>query len=168
MASKSKNGDVKTGSVNIGLSGNALEVSIDALTEALANTFVLYTKTRKYHWNVTGMHFAELHEFFEEQYDLLEASMDEIAERIRQLGAPSIGTLKEFAENTKIKEQPGNNPDAAGMVRDLLSDHELCIRELRDAIDKTAKAGDMGTNDFLTGLMEGHEKMAWMLRAHLE
>jgi starvation-inducible DNA-binding protein len=25
----------------------------------------------------------------------------------------------------------------------------------------------MGTNDFLTGLMEQHEKMAWMLRAFL-
>lgn len=27
---------------------------------------------------------------------------------------------------------------------------------------------DMGTSDFLTELMQKHEKMAWMLRAHLE
>ena len=27
---------------------------------------------------------------------------------------------------------------------------------------------DMGTNDFLIGLMEQHEKMAWMLRAFLD
>jgi starvation-inducible DNA-binding protein len=31
-----------------------------------------------------------------------------------------------------------------------------------------ARHGDAGTNDFLTGLMERHEKMAWMLRSFLE
>ena len=71
---------------NIGLSDKARQASIKLLTTSLANTFVLYTKTRKYHWNVTGINFMQLHQLFESQYEQLDESMDEIAERIRQLG----------------------------------------------------------------------------------
>jgi starvation-inducible DNA-binding protein len=54
------------------------------------------------------------------------------------------------------------------MIASLLSDHEAVIRSLRADLEAcTAKFGDAGTSDFLTGLMEQHEKMAWMLRALL-
>lgn len=152
----------------IGLSPDAQEQIIELLNARLSDAVVLYMKTRKYHWNVTGMHFAELHEFFEEQYDLIEAAMDEIAERVRQVGGLALGTLQEFAATSALKEAPGVNPHAEGMIRDLLDDHEAIIRQLRQDVDATAGLGDQGTSDFLTGLMESHEKMAWMLRAHLE
>ena len=55
------------------------------------------------------------------------------------------------------------------MIGHLLADHETVIRALRADLETVAaKHGDIGTNDFLTGLMERHEKMAWMLRAFLE
>jgi starvation-inducible DNA-binding protein len=169
MASNGKN-STKTADklLNISLSDKARKLSIDTLTATLANTFVLYTKTRKFHWNVTGMHFKALHELFEEQYELLDESMDETAERVRMLGGISIGTTSEMAQHSALKEHPGVNPDDAGMVRELLADHETIIGALRDAIEKTTEAGDAGTADFLTGLLESHEKMAWFLRAHLE
>ena len=54
------------------------------------------------------------------------------------------------------------------MLRDLLGDHEAVIRRLREDLEVVMeKHRDAGTNDFLTGLMEQHEKMAWMLRAFL-
>jgi starvation-inducible DNA-binding protein len=55
------------------------------------------------------------------------------------------------------------------MLKDLLGDHEALIRDLRkDCDDAQNKYGDAGTADFLTGLMEEHEKMAWMLRSFLQ
>jgi starvation-inducible DNA-binding protein len=154
---------------NIGLTNQQRDGVVAILNARLADTVTLYFKTRKYHWNVRGMHFAHLHKFFEEQYDQLEEAMDEIAERVRQVGGISIGTLEEFKSLTSLEEQPGVNPDARGMIHDLLMDHETVIQQLRKDVDKTGEElHDMGTSDFLTGLMEDHEKMAWMLRSHLE
>lgn len=152
---------------DIGLSGDAREQVIDMLNIHLADMQVLYTKTRNYHWNVTGIHFHSLHELFEEQYEKLAVSIDELAERVRQVGGIAIGTLDEFKEHARLKEEPGNVPDAPTMIANLTADHEAVIRHLREDADKIEELGDMGTNDFLIGMMQDHEKMAWMLRAHI-
>jgi starvation-inducible DNA-binding protein len=92
--------------------------------------------------------------------------VDEIAERARQLGGRAFGTLAEFAKTARLVEQPGASPAAADMLKALLVDHEAVIRALRADIGPVAeKYKDVGTSDFLTGLLEKHEKMAWMLRA---
>ena len=54
----------------------------DSLTRILARTFRLYVQTHGYHWNVEGPEFRQLHGFFEEQYQDLWNSLDEIAERL--------------------------------------------------------------------------------------
>ena len=161
---------VKTSAVAkaLGLSDATRQSSVDILTTSLAATYTLYTKTRKFHWNVTGMHFQQLHALFEAQYTQLEEAVDELAERVVMLGSPAIGTLEEMQEHSYIQETPGVNPDADGMVAELLADHESVIRHLRVDIDAVTENGDAGTADFLTGLLEQHEKTAWFLRAHLE
>lgn len=167
------NGTVKTQdkrllTPDIGLSDNARQQITTTLNKRLSDTVALYVKTRNYHWNVTGIEFIQLHEMFESQYDQLAEAMDEIAERVRQLGGVAFGTLDEFKKNTGLSEAPGERPTAEQMIRNLLADHETVIRTLRDDADKADKLGDMGTNDFLIGLMQVHEKIAWFLRAHLE
>src|SRR5690349_2476548 len=79
---------------NIGVEDNAREKIVEILNKRLCDEYVLYTKTRKYHWNVVGRRFSQLHEFFEEQYEILDEMVDEIAERARQLGGKSLGTLE--------------------------------------------------------------------------
>lgn len=162
---KSKDSGVAKG---LGLSEPTRQSSVDILTTSLAATFTLYTKTRKFHWNVTGPQFIELHKLFESQYEALDEAMDAIAERVRQLGGIAIGTLEELQEHSYIQETPGVNPNAMGMIGELLADHETVIRHLRADVETTTENGDAGTADFLTGLMEDHEKTAWFLRAHLE
>jgi starvation-inducible DNA-binding protein len=165
--SKTESKDLRK--INIGLSDKDRAAVSDILQTVLANTTVLYTKTRNYHWNITGPRFHTLHLFLEEQYTALAASADEVAERIRSLGGFSIGTMAEFIEASDLKEEPGVRPPSDGMLASLLEDHETIIRGLREAIDKCDDDHhDTGTADFLTALMEAHEKMAWMLRGHLE
>lgn len=154
---------------NIGLGTDTRQAVTTILNNRLADSVVLYQKTRNYHWNVRGPRFQPLHEFFETQYDQLEETIDEIAERVRQLGGNTCGTLTEFIQMSALKEHPGELPSEQDMIANLLIDHETVIRQLREDVDATAEDyHDTGTSDFLTGIMEGHEKMAWMLRAFLE
>ncbi|MDX1932519.1 MAG: DNA starvation/stationary phase protection protein [Capsulimonadales bacterium] len=155
---------------NIGLNDETRGSVKRILDHHLADLHVLYVKTRNYHWNVRGPQFISLHELFEEQYTAMAESIDEVAERVRSLGENPIGSMREFLEIARLQEEvPGNLPSAHDMVAHLLSDHEAVIRQLRSDVDVTGNdCHDVGTSDFLTGLMEAHEKMAWMLRAFLE
>ncbi len=154
---------------DIGISDENRKAVVDILNALLADQYVLYTKTRNYHWNVIGMQFNDLHKFFEAQYEALNDTVDEVAERARQLGGRTVATLTEFIKDARLKEHPGKFPGAKEMLSNLLADHETIIQQLRTDLAACANQyGDMGTSDFLTGLMEEHEKMAWMLRAFLE
>ena len=128
----------------------------------------LYIKLRKFHWNVSGESFMELHKLFEGQYKQLEESIDEIAERISKLGGKAIGTMKEFSDLSTIKESPNQYPAQKEMLKELLADHETIIVHLRKDVDlSTQENKDAGTADFLTGMMESHETMSWILRRYL-
>ena len=152
--------------VNIGIVEQDREGVVSLLTPLLADEYVLYTKTRNYHWNVVSPHFNDYHKFFETQYGELEVFIDDIAERIRQLGANAIATLEEIKNHARLKERPGKYPSDKEMFENLVGDHESIIRNLRNDLKKSDESfHDMGTSDFLTGLMENHEKMVWMLRS---
>ncbi|MGH7198126.1 MAG: Dps family protein [Candidatus Omnitrophota bacterium] len=154
---------------DIGLSDKNRQEVVSILNNLLADQYVLYTKTRNYHWNVTGPQFHDLHKFFEAQYEELNEIIDEVAERARTLGGRSLGTMKEFLKIARLKEFPSEYPSPKSMLLKLLEDHEEIINLLREDLATCAdKCKDMGTSDFLTELMEKHEKMAWMLRASLE
>jgi starvation-inducible DNA-binding protein len=154
---------------DIGVKDDARKKLVETLNMRLCDEYVLYTKTRKYHWNVVGPRFSQLHEFFEEQYEIIEEMLDEVAERARQLGGKSLGTLDEFVRHSSLNEEPGQNPDAQAMISNLLKDHETIIKTLRKNADEADEEyDDMATNDFFLEAVQKHEKMAWMLRAHLE
>lgn len=159
----------KTAKIDIGISEDNRQAVANILNHLLADEFVLYTKTRKFHWNVKGIHSHDLHVFFESQYKELAEIMDEVAERIRKLGHYSLGTLQQFLDETNLLEHTDDGSSAEVMIEALLEDHETIIKELRKAIDPIQeKHKDAGTADFLTGLMEQHESMAWMLRSMLQ
>jgi starvation-inducible DNA-binding protein len=155
--------------LNIGLNDQQREGVAQILNALLADEYVLYTKTRNHHWNITGPHFSTLHALFQTQYEELDDIIDEVAERVRALGGPAAGTLTEFLKLARLKEHSGQKLNAQEMIAALLADHEAVIRQLRSDLDAcVSKHGDTGTSDFLTGLMEKHEKTGWMLRSTLE
>ena len=153
---------------NIGISEKNLKQSASLLSTVLADEMTLYIKTRKAHWNITGESFMELHKLFENQYKSLEESIDEVAERIGKLGHKTIGTMTEYLKVSRIKEHPGKYFSSKDMIKELLKDHEIIICELRkDVKECSDKLNDIGTADFLTGLMEQHETISWILRRYL-
>jgi len=154
--------------IKIGITEKNTQAVAKALSKILANEAVLLTKTRNAHWNIEGPDFHSMHLFFESQYNALDEIADKVAERMRSLGHYAPATLAEFLKLTSLTEKRIEKNDSASFLRDLVSDHEAIIIGLRENInDFAGKYGDAGTSDFITSLMEEHEKMAWMLRSHL-
>lgn len=154
--------------LKIGITEDHLRKAKSLLSVVLSDEMTLYVKTRKFHWNVEGQSFMELHKLFEEQYSELELIIDEVAERIGKLGGKAIGTMTEFSQLSRIKENPNKNPDQKGMLSELLSDHEILIAELRKDVDISADENhDAGTADLLTKILQQHEAAAWVLRRYL-
>jgi len=155
--------------VNIGLTEEQRKGVSHLLNQDVSDAYLLLVKTKKYHWDVVGPQFRTLHQLWEEHYTALTENIDAIAERVRSLGGYPIGTMEGFLKLTSLKEHAGDIPTATGMVSNLVDDHEQIIRNLREHIDRSSEEfHDEGTADFLTGLMEEHEKMAWMLRSFIE
>lgn len=155
-------------SPNIEISETNLKDVAVLLNRLLANEYILYTKTRGAHWNVQGQNFSSMHLFFKEQYEAMDAIVDDTAERIRTLGHFALGMLKDFLNVTDMLEDSSCFGTQKKIVEMLTNDHETIIRVIRNEIAPIAhEYSDLGTADFVTGLMEKHEKMAWMLRAHL-
>ncbi|MDQ8012872.1 MAG: DNA starvation/stationary phase protection protein [Flavobacterium nitrogenifigens] len=153
---------------NIGIKQENISKIVEILTKVLADEFILYTKTKRAHWNVEGPDFYNKHIFFEQQYDAIDEIVDTVAERIRSLGHYTPATLKDFLALTHLTEELQEKNDSNGFIKELLLDHESIIIYLRENINLIANdLQDAGTSDFITGLVENHEKMAWMLRAHL-
>jgi starvation-inducible DNA-binding protein len=153
---------------NIEISEGNLKAAATLLNTLLADEYVLYTRTRNAHWNVQGQNFMELHTFFQGQYEALDEIIDEVAERVRSLGHFALGSLNEFISVARLTEQDHKFSNQKEIIQTLLDDHETLIRVLRKDIAITSETlRDLGTCDFITGLMEQHEKMAWMLRAYI-
>ncbi len=152
--------------IQIGIDENIRRQMSQNLGLILADTYILYTKTQNFHWNVIDPRFHSLHVFWEKQYEELAEGIDDIAERIRILGERSPGSLKQFLDMTSLNESDG---DLSGdeMLEVLLNDHETLCRFIRERIALASKLGDEGTADLLIQRLRFHEKTAWMLRSHL-
>jgi len=152
---------------NIGITETDRQAVAAQLAKFLADEFVLYTKTRNAHWNIEGADFHTMHVFFETQYQQLDILMDSVAERMRKIGHYAPATLAQFLQLTHLTEQNASKNNSLGYLHELLADHENIIEFIRGNINPIANSfNDAGTSDFLTGLMETHEEMAWMIRAH--
>jgi starvation-inducible DNA-binding protein len=152
----------------IGLNAKARKAVVAELSALLANEAALAAATRGAHWNVVGVHFGPLHALFGQQYEALNDTIDEIAERIRTLGGAPESRLADFAKRATIDDRAGDAKTATAMLASLLAAHEAVIAQLRSkTIEAADEADDDATEDFLIGLLASHEKAAWFLRAHL-
>lgn len=138
-----------------------------ALARTLASTYALALKTQNYHWNVEGPHFAALHTLFEGQYEALHAAADELAERMRALGAYAPGGLAAFAAASAVPDAPGDPPAGPAMIADLADGHRTASAEAARTLRIAQEADDEVTVDMMVGRMTEHDKAAWMLSAHL-
>jgi len=153
--------------IKTGLDSSDRQELATAVSKALAETYVLYTKTQAIHWNVVGPMFYSLHKLTEAQYEDLAEATDLVAERIRALGSAAPGSFGEFLELSDIRETR-EKQTAEQAVTMLCGDHEIAARTFREATKLADELDDVVTADMLTQRMAQHEKAAWMLRSILQ
>jgi starvation-inducible DNA-binding protein len=161
------NAEDDTMDINIGIKQADREQIVAGLHVLLVNSYTLYLKTHNYHWDMTGPMFNTLHLMFEQQYTELAAAVDQIAERIRALGAFAPGSYTEYARLTSIPEDE-TVPDAETMIKNLVAGQETLARQARDVMATVGESRDEPTADLLTQRMQVHEKNAWMLRSLIQ
>lgn len=154
-------------SVVVKLEPVALQAVVEGLTQAVAETSVLTMKAQNYHWNVKGMAFGPLHALFQEIYEDHFAGQDDLAERVRSLGAQAVGRYDAFLKLSKITECDGDI-DAKAMIANLRDDQRVVAATLVALADVAGKAGDSLTEDLAIERGRIHEKFAWLLDAHLQ
>jgi len=140
--------------------------TVEALRQVVADSYAILGQTHICHWNVRGPGFFALHTAFEEQYTELFTAVDEIAERIRALGALAPGGLGNLARMSSIAEI-AEDSSAEEMVDHLATANETLVAQLGKTRDLAAEASDSETEDLMIARIQVHEKTIWMLRAYL-
>lgn len=130
----------------------------------LADYHLYYQKLRNFHWNIVGSNFFDLHNKFEEMYDDAKIKIDEIAERILTLRFQPTSNFSDYLKMSSIKEASENTKDL-DMVKKLLTDHGLLLKQMRKVAETADKAEDEGTIDLIGGYIGHLEKVSWMLDA---
>jgi starvation-inducible DNA-binding protein len=147
---------------------NAKQVSIGVLNACLADSIDLYNATRQAHWNVKGPKFHSLHELFEQFYNQLQTSSDDLAERVVQLGGTALGTTQVLAEKTRLPPYPTDLYAGEDHIKALAERYAQVGKALRAGIDETDEAGDADTADLLTEQSRAIDKSLWMIEAFLQ
>jgi len=139
---------------------------INALRQVVADSYALLGQTHICHWNVRGPSFFSLHEAFEAQYTELFTAVDEVAERIRALGALAPGGLSNLAKMAGMKEIK-EDASAYEMVSHLSAANKTLVGNIEKARDLAAKSGDSETEDLMIARIQVHQKTIWMLDSFL-
>ena len=137
------------------------------LSHFLADSYVLYVKTLNFHWNMTGEQFFMYHKLLEGQYESLAGANDEVAERIRQLGYKSPGSMQDFLKLACMKESP-TDLSMKEMIQELAESHKLMVKHAGELVSFCNSHDDPGTSDMIVGRMRDHDKQAWLLISHLK
>ena len=139
----------------------------NSLNQVLADSYALLSLTHLAHWNVEGPGFFALHTAFQTQYEELFIAIDEIAERIRALGAYAIGGLGKFATVAQMKEFEAPLSQSA-YVRSLVEANEKLVADAEVARDLAGEMNDPESQDLMIGRITLHQKTIWMLKSFLK
>jgi len=166
MAKDSKSPKSKTAprlSTQTDLSGNAVPEIADALNGCLADAFALYLKTKNFHWHVSGPHFRDYHLLFDEQATEIFATTDELAERVRKLGASTLHSIGEIGTRQSIKDNDKDFVTPGDMLKELMEDNKTVIKAMRKAHEIADRHEDVATASILENFIDQAEKRNWFL-----
>ena len=149
-----------------GLKEQQVAPVVKGLSGLLADLQVYYSNLRGFHWNIRGAEFFVLHEQYEKMYDDLAGKIDEVAERILQLGGKPENRFSEYLKISQLKEQT-NVSAASDIISAILESLRVLIAQERAVLALADEAGDTATSDLLSDLLDGQEKTAWMVAAYL-
>jgi starvation-inducible DNA-binding protein len=122
---------------------------------------------KKYHWSTFGPLFRDLHLLFEEQGGEVFATIDELAERSLMIDGAPVADPAKYLPTATVRPSEGEL-SVREMIEEALASHELIIAEMHTDADGATQAGDIGTADLYTRLVQIHQKHRWFLKELLK
>jgi len=138
----------------------------ELINQRLADVIDLQLQLKQAHWNVKGPHFIGLHELFDKIAEDVETYVDEIAERVVQLGGIAQGTVRVAAAGSRLEEYPLTIADGSAHVEAVAKALSTFGREARLSIDEANALDDADTADLFTEVSRGIDKWLWFVEAH--
>ena len=145
------------------LGPEAVEEISAALRELLADVFVLYLKTKNFHWHMSGPHFRDYHLLLDEHGDQLFAMTDPIAERIRKIGGLTIKPIGHISRIQRVLDNDADYVDPADMIAELAEDNQTLAARLREAHNVCDEHRDVATASLIEVWIDETERRTWFL-----
>jgi starvation-inducible DNA-binding protein len=145
------------------LSGDAVVEISTELRELLADVFALYVKTKNFHWHMSGSHFRDYHLLLDEQGTQIFAMTDEIAERARKIGGPTLRSISDISKHQRLKDNNAESIAPEQMLRELREDNLELTRNLRSAHELCEKYNDVATASLIENWIDETERRTWFL-----
>lgn len=137
---------------------------VKKLNISLATYQVFFHKLQKFHWNVIGSDFFDIHELTEELYNNAVGDIDELAERIRVFGQKPFSSMYIYLQESLIKE-PEEDKSGEYMVYEIISDLQILAETFLDVHENAYKNGDIGTTYMISDMIKKLETYHWKLTA---
>src|SRR5437588_3899263 len=145
------------------LGPEAVEKISAALRELLADVFVLYLKTKNFHWHMSGAHFRDYHLLLDEHADQIFAMTDPIAERIRKIGGPTLKSIGHISRLQRVKDNDADYVEPLDMLAELAEDNRTLAARLREAHNVCEEDRDVATTSLIEVWIDETERRAWFL-----
>src|SRR5450755_2356551 len=136
------------------------------LNQRLASAVDLQMQMKQAHWNVKGPSFIGLHELFDKVAEAVEGYVDEIAERVVQLGGVAEGTVRMAAARTRLTEYSPEISEGLAHVEGVARALSTFGQEARNTINEADELDDADTADLFTEISRGIDKWLWFVEAH--
>jgi starvation-inducible DNA-binding protein len=134
-----------------------------ALNALLADVFALYIKTKNFHWHMSGPHFRDYHRLLDDHGDQLFAMTDDIAERVRKIGAVTIRSIGEIARLQRVKDNEADYVTPQDMLSELRQDDEDLVLKMLAVHGVCAEASDVATASLLENWIDQAQRRIWFL-----
>jgi starvation-inducible DNA-binding protein len=145
------------------LSDEATELVAERINRLVADAYVLYVKTKNFHWHVSGPNFRDFHEMLDEQSEQILESIDPLAERVRKLGQPTLHSLGEILKLASLTENAKDFVSPYDMLVELMNDNVAIAKSMREAHGICDDWDDVATASLIEQYLDETEKRTWFL-----
>jgi starvation-inducible DNA-binding protein len=145
------------------LTANAVRDISGALNALLADVFVLYLKTKNFHWHMSGPHFRDYHLLLDEQGDQIFAMTDDIAERVRKIGGTTIRSIGHIGRLQRLLDNDADYVTPRDMLSELREDNKQLAASMREVHGLCDGHGDIATASLLENWVDETERRVWFL-----
>jgi len=145
------------------LEPTAVQDITGALNKLLADVFVLYLKTKNFHWHISGPHFRDYHLLLDDHGDQIFAMTDDIAERVRKIGGTTIRSIGHIARLQRIADNDAEYVTPEDMLSELHEDEKALVLSMRAVHTLCDDEGDVATASLLENWIDQTQRRSWFL-----